>query len=108
MEATGPIASTEQQGSFKSPLRLLLRFFHNSRDKWRAKSIQRRAKIKNLEHKVRDLDKSRAAWKDKAQQEATANKALQERLRAVEAERDQLRAQREELESKKNPRPTGA
>jgi len=96
----------EQKGSsepncFKSPRHLLLRFFRRSQQKWKEKAKQRRKKIKDLEHKVRDLCESRANWKNKTQQVDAEKEALQERLRVAEAEREQLRARVEELESKK-------
>jgi chromosome segregation ATPase len=101
MEATGQEASSARRCGFKSPLRLLLRFFRKSRDQWKDKAIERRAKLKDLEDKVRDIDRSRAGWKSKAQQLGAAQKALEERVRVLEDERAQLRAKIEELESKK-------
>jgi septal ring factor EnvC (AmiA/AmiB activator) len=105
MEATSQEGWPEVKGGFKSPLRLLLRFFRKSQQQWKDKAIERRAKIKDLEHKVRDIDKSRAGWRSKAQQLDAAQKTLAERLRVVEAERDHLQAQVEELASKKAQRP---
>jgi septal ring factor EnvC (AmiA/AmiB activator) len=105
MEATARVATADRPSGFKSPLRLLLSFFRKSRDQWKAKATRRRAKIKNLEHKVRDIDDSRTNWKHKAQQLEADKKALEERLRVVEAEREQLRAQLEEHEAKKASRP---
>ena len=101
MEATARVATADRPSGFKSPLRLLLSFFRRSRDQWKAKATSRRTKIKNLEHKVRDIDDSRTNWKDKAQQLEADKKALEERLRVVEAEREQLRAQLAEHEAKK-------
>lgn len=105
MEAAIQEGSSEGQGSFRSPLRLLVRFFRKSQQGWKTKAIERRAKIKELEHKVRDIEKSRANWRNKAQQGASVQKTLEERLRVIEAERDRLQAKVEELESKKAPRP---
>ncbi len=103
MEATDQEAS-ERQGSFRSPSRLLVRFFRKSQQKWKEKAKQRRAKIKDLEHKVRDIDQSRAGWKRKAQQLDADKKTLEERLRVAEAEREQLQAKLAELGSKKAQR----
>lgn len=93
----------EQEGmdGFKSPLRLLVRFFRKSQQKWKQKALERRAKLKSLEHKVRDLDSSRTSWKNKAQQLEADKKDLEQRLRQAEAERTQLQAKVEESESKK-------
>ena len=107
MEATsqkvppGAGTASDAQGIFKSPIRLLVRFFRKSQQQWRKKAIDQRAKIKSLEHKVRDLDKSRACWKNKAQQLEEDMKALEDRVRVGEAERAQLQVKIEELESKK-------
>jgi septal ring factor EnvC (AmiA/AmiB activator) len=104
MEVPDQSSRTGKDDRFKSPVRLLLNFFLKSRDRWRDKAIQRRTKIKNLEHKMRDIDDSRANWKSKAEQSEADQQALQERLRIVEAERDELRAKLEELQSKKAAR----
>lgn len=93
--------TTARQCGFKSPIRTLAGFFRKSQQKWKRKAIERRAKIKGMEHKVRDIDASRTGWKNKAQQLATDNNNLQERLQEVEAERSRLQGKVEELESKK-------
>jgi chromosome segregation ATPase len=105
MEATGQETSSAMRCEFKSPFRLLLQFFRRSRDQWKNKAIERRAKLRNLEDKVRDIDRSRAGWKSKAQQFGATQKAFEERLRVLEEERAQLLAKIEELESKKARRP---
>lgn len=101
MEALDQEGSSAELNEFKSPRHLLLRFFRKSQQKWKEKAKERRARIKDLEHKVRDIDESRANWKSKMQQLDGEKKALEERLRVAEAEREQLRARVEELESKK-------
>lgn len=105
MAATSAEASLEPQSGFKSPMRILVRFFNKSRLQWKVKAMDRRAEIKDLEHKVRHLDQSRTNWKGKAQQLDADKKALAERLRIVEAERARLQATIEEHASKKAPRP---
>jgi len=96
-----PAVEQEVERGFKSPIRLLTRFFRKSQQKWKKKALERRAKIKGLEHKVREIDTSRAGWKNKAQQLEADKKSLEERLRQVEAERARVQAQMEELASKK-------
>jgi|SRR6266853_1145846 len=105
MEAANRGAAATTRGTFKSPLRLLVRFFRKSQQLWKQKALQRRAKINDLQHKVRDKDASRACWKTKAQQLEAAKKVLEERLCVVEAERERLQGQVKELESKKARRP---
>jgi chromosome segregation ATPase len=104
MEAIGQEVlerAVEVQDGFKSPLRMLARFFRKSQQQWKKKALERRTKIKNLEHKVRDIDTSRTGWKNKAQQLEADKKSLQERLHRLEAERAQLQTKIEELASKK-------
>jgi hypothetical protein len=59
---------------FKSSYSRLARLFEKSRDKWRTKAIARRKEIRLLELKVRDLEISRAKWKEKALTAADAQK----------------------------------
>lgn len=102
MEAIQEVPGTlaEVKGAFKSPIRLLTRFFRNSQQKWKKKAIERRAKLKGLDHKLRDIDASRTGWKNKTQRLEADKKSLEGRLRQVEAERTRLQARVEELESK--------
>ena len=59
---------------FKSSYSRLARLFEKSRDTWRTKAIARRKEIRLLELKVRDLEISRAKWKEKALTAADAQK----------------------------------
>jgi chromosome segregation ATPase len=92
---------SESKGAFKSPVRTLARFFRKSQQKWKKKALTRRARIKDLQHKVRDIDASRTGWKSKVQQLESDKEELAERLRVAEAERARLQAKVEEYESKK-------
>jgi chromosome segregation ATPase len=93
--------SSEPKDEFKSPVRALVRFFRKSQQKWKKKALTRRAKIKDLQHKVRDIDASRTGWKSKVEQLESAKEDLAERLRVAEAERVRLQAKVQEYESKK-------
>lgn len=53
---------------YKSPLRKLLRFFKRSRDGWKRKCKQAKAKAKRLANRVRWLQKSRQHWKELAKE----------------------------------------
>jgi len=59
--------SLENDLSYKSPPRKLLRFFLKSRDQWKAKCQRAKGTVKRLENRVRFLEKSKAQWKGKAQ-----------------------------------------
>jgi hypothetical protein len=57
----------------------LVRLFRKSREKWKARALERQQRIRALEVKVRDLEESRARWKAKAQAaEARGQKAASE------------------------------
>ena len=92
---------SESKDAFKSPVRILVRYFRKSQQKWKKKALTRRAKIKDLQHKVRDIDASRTGWKSKVRQLESDKEELAERLRVAEVERARLQAKVEECESKK-------
>ncbi len=50
-----------------SPTRLA-RFFKDSKDKWKAKSLANQQRIRELDVRVRDLERSREKWKQEAKQ----------------------------------------
>jgi hypothetical protein len=51
---------------YKSPQRKLLKFFKQSRDRWKAKCREAKALVKQLKNRVRFLERSRDRWKAKA------------------------------------------
>jgi hypothetical protein len=53
---------------YKSSASRLARFFEGSRDKWRAHAGEKQKKVRALETRVRDLERSRAKWKGRALQ----------------------------------------
>lgn len=53
-------AKTQTVQTYKSPLKKLVRFFEQSRDKWKAKSHAAKADVVRLEHRVRFLEKGKA------------------------------------------------
>ncbi len=52
--------------NYKSSIDRLARLFKKSRDIWKQRSLEKQARIKSLEIKVRDLSKSREQWKSRA------------------------------------------
>ncbi len=84
---------------YKSPQRKLVKFFQQSRDRWKAKHREAKVTLKRLTNRVRFLESSKAHWKG--------------RVKALEAELAQFKAQAQarekELEAlKKNPEPVQA
>jgi len=63
--------------NYKTPLKKLVQFFHDSRDKWKARSHEKQTKIDFLETKVKDLTNSRDKWKKKAKALEKESKNLQ-------------------------------
>ena len=51
--------------NYKSPKRILLRFFEKSRDKWKDKCKEAKYQIKLLRNKIRYLEKNKTAFKNK-------------------------------------------
>jgi hypothetical protein len=52
---------------YKSSTSRLARFFEKSRDRWRANAAEKQKKVRALETRVRDLERSRTKWKERAQ-----------------------------------------
>ena len=73
----------EARVGYKSPRRILLRFFRQSRNRWKAKYKELKKDLKRAENRARDVQKSRDAWREKAEQakaEAEACRAENARL----------------------------
>ncbi len=51
---------------YKSPNHKLINFFEESRDAWKDRALKRQDINRDLEARVRDLEKSRNTWKTKA------------------------------------------
>lgn len=56
------------QFEFKSPRRILVRFFKRSRDNWKRKYMEIKKEIKRLHNRAADARKSRDHWKQLAKQ----------------------------------------
>jgi hypothetical protein len=67
---------------FKSPMRKLVKFFRKSRDSWKAKCLEAKTLNKRLATQVRAVEKSRAAWRRKAE---SAERELRDRRQAGES-----------------------
>lgn len=75
MEVTG------QSGQgWKSPLRKLVNFFHRSRDGWKAKYVAKKQECKLMGNQARAVEKSRAMWRQAAQQAQQQVRELQKEL----------------------------
>ena len=77
MAATGT-----KDREYRSPMAKLVRFFEQSRDGWKAKHHAVKAELKLEQNQRRAVEKSRAAWRAKAE-------AAQQRARELEVELQQ-------------------
>ncbi len=64
----------------RSPLKKLVRFFHGSRDKWKAKCRTAKGDLKRAKNQVRAVEKSRQAWRDRYTEEAKRCEQLEREL----------------------------
>ena len=53
---------------YRSPVKKLMRYFEQSRDKWKERSLEAKQRIKLLHTKVADLRASRERWKKESKQ----------------------------------------
>ena len=75
--------------TFKSPVKKLDRFFKKSRDGWKAKHHTLKQQLKKLSNQVRAVEKSRAHWREVAQQE---RRRVRELTRELEEQKTRMAA----------------
>lgn len=73
-------ASNQEAPSYRSPARVLARFFERSRDLWKAKYKQLQERIKAFRTEVRDLRRSRDRWRTRAEALESTIKELRAKL----------------------------
>lgn len=93
----GTATMSEIREKYRTPTRILLPKLLKSRDDWKAKSDARKVKLKAAHIKIRDLTVSREFWRERAEQPQTEARQLQEQLQQALRERDEARAEAEEL-----------
>ena len=92
------------QHAFKSPRRVLVRSFLHSRERWKAKYMAQKPKIKRLRNRAADAQRARDQWRQRAQTaEADAAQARAE-LTAAQAQLAELTAA-EKKRASELPRP---
>jgi septal ring factor EnvC (AmiA/AmiB activator) len=82
----------QEAPGYRSPWRVLARFFEKSRDLWKAKYQALQERIKEFRTEVRDLRRSRDRWRAKAE--------------ALEQQIGELRAQMQRLGEQSPPAPS--
>lgn len=78
------MSETTAKKAFASPVSKLLPFFLKSRDGWKEKHHQTKAKCKKLSNQVRAVEKSRRHWRELAAEQ-------QQRVRELERELEELK-----------------
>ncbi len=79
--------------SYKSPLRKLVRFFEQSRDRWKKKCQEAKRLLKRLKNRIRFLEQSRLRWKGRA-------KELEAELADLKVKAESLKKELEVLKKK--------
>jgi hypothetical protein len=72
--------------SFKSPASRLARLFKRSRNAWKTKALDKQQRLRAAQVRIRDLEKSRAYWKERALT-AEGGRARRRKRRPVMARR---------------------
>jgi chromosome segregation ATPase len=75
------VVESDELSKFKSPLRMLVRFFRRSRNNWKGKYVAAKTQIKRYKNQAADARRSREQWKAKAQ-------LLEAEVQRLESERD--------------------
>jgi hypothetical protein len=72
-----------QEMEYTSPLRKLVRFFESSRDKWKAKHHEVKKQLKLSQNQIRAVEKSRARWRQDAENARAQADGLRTELEAL-------------------------
>lgn len=71
---------------FRSPLRKLVRFFRQSRDRWKDKCQQAKQQCKRMVNQVRAVEKSRDEWRRRAAASHSRVRELEQELAELKRE----------------------
>jgi len=74
-----------QEMEYTSPLRKLVRFFKSSRDKWKAKYHEVKKQLKLSQNQIRAVEKSRARWRQDAENARAEADSLRTELKALKS-----------------------
>jgi hypothetical protein len=89
--------ATATTPAFRTPTRILIPKLVKSRDGWKTKAQERKKRLKAARIRNRDLEASRAAWRERAtaaeQRVAEVEAAFQQERAGLRAENERLRAE---------------
>jgi chromosome segregation ATPase len=100
MDGTAQVGS---ERSFRSPRRILVRFFRKSRDRWKEKYKAAKRELKKRGNEVADVRKSRQAWREKAEESETEVGRLREQVKRLQEELQAEKGSRQEAGKKGVP-----
>jgi chromosome segregation ATPase len=84
--------SDQRQKSFKSPRRILMRSFLRSRERWKAKYMAQKPKLKRLRNRAADAARARDGWRERAETAEAEAAQLRTELAASQARLAELTA----------------
>ena len=84
--------------TYRSPQRILVRFFEKSRDQWKVKCLETKATLHRIKNRATWLEHSRDQWKARAQ-------ALTRRVKEVEVHTATQDRAIEALKKNQSPQP---
>ncbi|HQT95874.1 MAG TPA: hypothetical protein PK435_14680 [Thermoanaerobaculaceae bacterium] len=100
METT---AEGTREPKFRSPKRILVRFFQKSRDRWKEKYKAVKEELKKRSNEVADVRRSRQTWREKAEEAQAEVERLREQVKGLQEELQAEKTAREETEKKGAP-----
>ena len=77
----------QNSNEYSSPLKKLVQFFHNSRDRWKAKHHAAKKAVKTLQNQTRAVERSRETWRTRAE-------SAERRMKELEREIGELKSRR--------------
>ena len=84
-QTTTASQTSQDQSSFKSPRRILLRSFLRSRERWKAKYMSQKPKLKQLRNRAADAARARDRWRERAETAEAEAVRLRAELAASQA-----------------------
>lgn len=87
-----------EKTTYRSPQRILVRFFEKSRNQWKVKCLEAKTALRRMKNRAKWLEQSRDQWKARAQ-------ALAHRLQELEAQTAKQQHDLEAVKKSRAPRP---
>lgn len=69
--------ASQNNNEYLSPIRKLVTFFHDSRDRWKVKHHALKKTVKGLQNQTRAVERSRRGWRTRAESAERKTKKLE-------------------------------